>query len=105
MLRQINEINRFVEFGAGLNFLYGFGGHIGFFYSDNYRPFGLSRIYYPGRRFSPVLGVDAYTGLEYRMESIPIVFGIDYKPFFEFSLYQYFKLQLWDFAFSARYRF
>ncbi len=62
-------------------------------------------VFYPGRKLSPLLGIDAYAGIEYRFESIPAVIGVDMKPFFEFSLYQFYKMNLWDMALTAKYRF
>ncbi|MBE0655389.1 MAG: hypothetical protein IH594_16430, partial [Bacteroidales bacterium] len=76
-----------------------------YYYSDKYKPFGYNEFYYPQPKFSPVAGVDAYAGFEYRSHSFPVVIGLDYKPFFEYSLYHFFKLRLWDLAFNVRYRF
>lgn len=105
MLRQIHEGPSVFDLSNNFNFLYGFGGHAGFFFTDRYSSLGYRNFYYPQRKFSPVLGVDAYAAMEYRMDSYPIVFGLDYKPFFEFSFYDFFKIRLWDFAFTLKYRF
>jgi hypothetical protein len=105
LIRQIHEGPSVLDIDANFNFLYGFGAHVGFFFTDKYTPLGYRDLYYPSRKFAPVLGVDAYAGMEYRMESFPVVFGIDYKPFFEFSLYEYFRMRLFDFALTAKYRF
>lgn len=105
MIRQIHEGPSILDLSNNFNFLYGYGAHLGFFFTDHYRPFGYNEFYFPQRKFSPVVGVDAYAGMEYRFDSYPVVIGLDYKPFFEFSMYQFFKLRLWDFAFTARYRF
>ncbi|PKP53694.1 MAG: hypothetical protein CVT92_02935 [Bacteroidetes bacterium HGW-Bacteroidetes-1] len=85
---------------------YGAGLHLGYTrsYSTRYslissRPFET----YPITR--PVLGADAIVGLEYRVGVIPIAFGIDYKPFFEFFGNRFFKISVWDIAFSVKYQF
>lgn len=105
LLRQVHEMNPVFNLDPNLRLIYGFGGHVGYFFSEKYQPFGYTEFYYPYRKFSPVAGVDAYAGIEYRFDSFPVVIGLDYKPFFEFSLYQYFNLSIWDIAFTARYRF
>lgn len=105
LLRQIHEVNPALNLNADFRFLYGYGGHAGIFYSDKYHPFGFKEFYYPERKLSPLIGIDAYAGLEYHLDTYPIVFGVDYKPFFEFSLYQFFRLQIWDLAFNIRYKF
>jgi hypothetical protein len=84
--------------------VYGYGAHAGFFYSSDYK-FLYNRIFYPDRRFSPVAGIDGFGALEYRLNSFPLTFAIDYKPFFEISPYQYFKISIWDMAFALKYRF
>lgn len=105
LLRQVHEINPLYNVDQNFRFIYGYGAHVGYYFSEKYKPFGFTEIYFPARSFSPVLGVNGYAAVEYRLDSFPIVIGLDYKPFFEFSIYQYFNLSLWDFAFTARYRF
>ncbi len=104
VLRQIHEPepNDYVE---NLFIVYGFGAHAGFYFSDRYRSMWNHDYFYPEPVFSPVVGIDGYAGAEYRFVSVPVSFGIDYKPFFEFSSIQFFRLRLWDFALTARYRF
>ncbi len=104
VLRQIHEQepNDYVD---NLFLVYGLGAHAGFYYSDIYRSMWYRDYYYSQPVFSPVIGIDGYVGAEYRFTTVPFGFGIDYKPFFEFSTVQFFRLRLWDFAFTARYRF
>ncbi|MCF8379361.1 MAG: hypothetical protein K9H49_07275 [Bacteroidales bacterium] len=104
LLRQFHEQENIIEFGHNFQFIHGYGGHAGFFFTDRYSNFGY-QSYYSQKIFSPVVGIDGYAAVEYRLESYPIVFGIDYKPFFELSVYQFFKLSLWDVAFTLKYRF
>lgn len=105
LLRQVHEMNLVFDLGPNFRYIYGFGGHAGYFFTEKFKPFGFTEIYYPKRKFSPVLGVNAYAAMEYRLDSFPLVLGLDYKPFFEFSLNQYFRLSLWDIAFTVRYQF
>jgi len=104
LLRQLHEQDNIIEFGHYFHLITGYGAHAGFFFSDKYSSLGYDS-YYSQRVFSPVIGVDAYAAVEYRLESYPIVVGMDYKPFFELSAYQFFNLSLWDIAFTIKYRF
>jgi len=103
-LRQIHEPESY-GISENLWFTYGYGAHVGFFFTDKYKFMFYDEIYYPNRRFSPVAGIDGYAGLEYRVQDFPLTIGLDYKPFFEFYIYQFFKLRLADMAFTAKYRF
>jgi len=104
VLRQVHETT-LAEYANNFFLVYGYGGHVGYYFTDRYRTAYWNEIYYPYRRFSPLIGVDGYAALEYRFETIPISLAIDYKPFFEVSMYQFFRLQIWDFAFAFKYRF
>jgi hypothetical protein len=103
-LRQVTEPESF-GISDNLWFVYGYGAHAGFYFSNVYKSMWYHDYYYPQRRLSPVLGIDAYAGLEYRVDEFPITIGLDYKPFFEFSVYQFFRLRLADMAFTVKYRF
>lgn len=104
LLRQIHEQTLF-DIADNLFLVYGYGAHAGFFYASDYKLFMYNRVYYPERRFSPVVGIDGYGALEYRLSSFPITLAIDYKPFFEVSAYQFFKVSIWDMALAVKYRF
>ncbi len=104
LLRQIHE-QALLDVSDNLYIVYGYGAHVGFFYASDYKMFIYNRIYYPERRFSPVVGIDGYGALEYRMSSYPLSFALDYKPFFEVSTYQFFKISIWDMALAVKYRF
>ncbi|MFP4059826.1 MAG: hypothetical protein ACLFUC_05030 [Bacteroidales bacterium] len=82
----------------------GYGAHVGFSHDDDFRFFYHS-FKSDKKIFSPVVGIDGYIALEYRMHEIPIIIGFDYKPYFEFSTHRFFKINIWDTAFSLRYRF
>jgi hypothetical protein len=104
LLRQIHEQTLF-DVSDNLYLVYGYGAHAGFFYASDYKIFPYNHVYYPERRFSPLVGIDAYAALEYRLTSFPITIAFDYKPFFEVSAYQFFKISIWDMAFAVKYRF
>jgi len=92
------------EFSEDFFFIYGYGGHLGFNYTDNYG-FMFHEYYYYEKRFSPLIGIDGYLGIEYHIPTIPVQAGFDVKPFFEFSLFEFFRIVPWDFAFSIKYIF
>lgn len=84
--------------------LLGFGAHAGWHVTDHFDVF-FTKYYYENRRMAPLLGVDGIIGLEYHLRELPLVFGFDYKPFFEFSTRQFFNLNISDAAFSIKYKF
>jgi hypothetical protein len=83
----------------GLQFYYGAGFHAGAYQGRYY--FADERFYYKGRKGDIYLirtrpgsyyydettylavGADLILGLEYKLQDLPFVVGIDYKPFFE----------------------
>jgi len=91
-------------FSPDLVFVYGFGAHSGFNRINQYRVFNRT-YFYDRYRYSPVLGVDGYLGLEYRFNSLPVIAGIDVKPFFEFSVNQFFGMHLFDTSFIIKIKF
>lgn len=86
------------------DFLYGFGVHGGFYFTDSYRIL-FREIYFGRDLFTPVVGFDGYLGIEYQLVNTPVTFGISFQPFMELSLKQVFGINLWDFGFNVRYRF
>lgn len=103
LLREIHQ-PCLIEFSDNLLFSYGFGGHVGYIHSDNHY-FLTERYYYPQRRYLPVIGMNAFVGLEYVLREFPLCFSVDYKPFFELFIPGFFQLNPGDFAFSIRFRF
>ncbi len=73
-----NYVNAFDQ--AGLNWYYGFGGHIAtqsdWVYYENYR--GYRRT---DGDFG--IGVDGIFGIEYKINEVPIAVSLDVKPFLE----------------------
>ena len=92
------------EFSDNLYFVYGYGGHFGYTYSDKIS-FFFNRYYYDEEAFYPIIGMDAYFGVEYPVRNYPFVISFNYKPFFEYSIPGFFKVNLSDFAFSFKYTF
>lgn len=79
---------------AGLNWYYGFGGHVGFW--D-----GRYNNWFTDNRTYTVIGVDGIIGIEYTFQPIPLNISLDYKPAFNLIGYSGF----WgdEFAISVRY--
>ena len=68
----------------GLQWLYGGGGHIGF-YSDRgkyYYTFRGDDVYYTR---AAIIGIDGILGLDYKIKGAPINIGLDFKPIFDFT--------------------
>jgi hypothetical protein len=94
----------FYKITDNLVFGYGYGAHIGLYYTNRFNV--LHRTYkLDGWRFSPVFGLDGYLGLEYHFREFPFIMGIEMKPFFEFSTSRFFYIFLDDSALSLKYRF
>lgn len=85
-------------------FVYGYGVHTGFTYTNSHR-FLHREFKYEEWKASPIFGVDGLVGIEYRFPDMPLVVSADMKPFFEYSLYRYFKLDLAELSISVKYRF
>lgn len=83
---------------------FGFGAHAGWHVTDHYEIFFM-KYYYDNRMVAPLVGFDGLLGLEYHLKELPLIFGLDYKPFIEFSTRQFFKLNLSDAAFFVKYKF
>ena len=86
------------------DFLYGFGVHAGFYFTDSYRIL-FREVYFGNEIFTPVAGLNGYVGVDYELVNIPATFGFSFQPHMELSLKQVFGLNLWDFGFQVRYRF
>jgi hypothetical protein len=85
-------------------FLYGFGAHAGFYFTDSYRIF-FREVYFGREIFTPVIGMDGYVGIDYRLVDLPMSFGVSFQPYMEISLKQVFGINFWDFGFHVRYMF
>jgi hypothetical protein len=95
------------EFNEDLSFIYGFGAHAGFEswhvvrYYDVY-PFTNQYI---DRKSGPIVGLDALAAVEYTIPQIPLVAGLEVKPYFNLFGKDFFQLQPFDFAFTVKYTF
>ncbi len=92
------------DMGERFHFSMGYGGHVGFFYKKKYRSM-FHEFIYNDDRFSPIIGLDAYFNLEYHLHLVPICVGVDYKPYFEFSVPRFVGIHLGDFALNLKYTF
>ena len=83
---------------------YGYGGHLGFT-NDYSHQHMFKTVHRQDKKFSPLLGLDGYLALEYHFPGIPVQIGLDYKPYFEFALHEWFQMSVWDIAFTLKYKF
>jgi len=87
-----------------LYFQYGYGAHLGFRYTDQYKV--LNRTYeLEAYQFTPLLGINGIIGIEYRFPDFPFVVGVDWKPYFEYSTIQIFSIYLQSAGISIKYKF
>lgn len=87
-----------------LFFSWGFGGHIGYIYSDHLKVMGQD-YFFPGERFCPLFGADGWLSAEYRLHEIPLNISLNYKPFIEMTIPAFVRIMPWDFALSVSYVF
>jgi len=87
-----------------LYFVYGYGGHLGFFNRYYYHRF-MSPFNRPIRSNISyfVTGLDALLGIEYRFIRFPFLAGVEYKPFFHLFGPNYFNMYLADVAITFKY--
>jgi len=102
LFKEFHNYDLFV-FTDQLIFFYGGGLHIGYERWDVKYNNGYAEWYSTHTAF--VTGLDGLAGLEYAFNDVPISVGFEVKPFFEFFGQETFDLQLFDFAFTAKYIF
>jgi hypothetical protein len=95
------------EFNEDLSFIYGFGAHAGFESWHVYRyyneyPYNVQHV---DRKTGPIAGLDALAAVEYTIPQIPLVVGLEVKPYFNLFGKDFFQLQPFDFAFTLKYTF
>jgi hypothetical protein len=95
------------DFLHELSFIYGFGAHVGFesWYTREYHIENGLQYSIRDHRTGPVLGLDGLVATEYAIPAIPLVVGIEVKPYFNLFGENFFKLQPFDFAFTVKYTF
>ena len=87
-----------------LFFGWGYGGHLGFVYSDHLK-FRGDDYYFYRERFCPLMGIDGWLTAEYRVFEIPLDVSLNLKPFIEFTTPSFVRIVPWDFAISISYVF
>jgi len=92
------------DISPDLFFAWGFGGHTGFIITDNIRYFG-ERYTFQDEKFCPVFGADGWLAAEYRFREIPLIIGVNIKPFIELILPSFVKLMPGDVGISISYTF
>jgi hypothetical protein len=102
-LRIVYE-DSFNRFSPDLFFGWGYGGHLGFVYTDNVRFLG-ERYYFYHERFCPLFGIDGWISAEYRVPQIPLNVSLNMKPFVELTTPSFVRIVPWDFAISISYVF
>lgn len=101
LLKEITKPASIIRMSDEFYFAIGYGGHVGFNYTDEYMVL-YRTVRYSTDKFMPVVGVDGYFGLEYRIYDWPIIIGVDYKPFMEMSIPGFFSMHLGDVSIALR---
>jgi hypothetical protein len=92
------------EISPDLFFAWGYGGHVGFIYSDHVGFLG-ERYSFQSERFCPVLGADGWLAAEYRFRDIPLNISLNIKPFVELTVPSFVKIMPADLGVSVSYVF
>jgi hypothetical protein len=104
-LKEYHVLDAFDIEREEFTFIYGFGAHVGFEswhkelynFSDN--------GFYLERRSGPIIGLDGLAGIEYNIREIPLVAGLEVKPYFNVFGKNFFQVQPFDIAFTLKYTF
>ena len=92
------------DLSDNLFLVWGYGGHAGLTLTD--RAYFLGREYlFEYERFRPVVGIDAYGGVEYRFIGFPVAVGLGVKPFAEIMVPGFINIRPGDIGLSIAYRF
>jgi hypothetical protein len=92
------------DISPDLYFAWGYGGHVGFVYTDHIGFFG-ERYNFPGDRFCPLAGADGWVAAEYRFRDIPLNISLNIKPFVELTFPSFVKVMPADVGLSVSYVF
>jgi hypothetical protein len=92
------------DISPDLHVAWGYGGHVGFIYTDHFGYFG-ERYNFQGERFCPVLGADGWATAEYRFRDIPINISLNLKPYVELTIPSFVKIMPFDIGISISYVF
>jgi hypothetical protein len=105
---QLTLLKQFVkpyltEHSDNIYLVWGYGAHLGTHRTSAFEIF--SKKFYDLNSITPLFGLDAFAGLEYRIREIPLIIGVDFKPFFDLAGARFFSMSIWDFAVSLKYNF
>jgi hypothetical protein len=92
------------DISPDLYFAWGYGGHIGFMYSDHIGFMG-ERYDFEGERFCPLAGADGWIAVEYRFRDIPVNISLNLKPFVEITIPAFVRIMPADVGISISYVF
>lgn len=92
------------DISHNLFFAWGYGGHVGFIYSDHVKFMG-EEYYYSHERFSPLIGIDGWAAFEYRLSDIPLNISLNFKPFIELTIPSFVRVIPFDAGLSVSYAF
>ncbi|HUX59588.1 MAG TPA: hypothetical protein VMV77_21640 [Bacteroidales bacterium] len=92
------------EISPDLFFAWGYGGHVGFIYTDHLGFLG-ERYSFSGERLCPVIGADGWLAAEYRFRDIPLNISLNIKPFVELTIPAFVKIMPGDIGVSVSYVF
>jgi hypothetical protein len=92
------------DISPDLFFAWGYGGHVGFIYTDHVGFIG-ERYNFQGDRFCPVLGADGWLAAEYRFRDIPLNISLNLKPYAELIIPSFVKIMPVDIGISISYVF
>jgi hypothetical protein len=92
------------EISPELFLCWGYGGHVGFIYSDHLGFLG-ERYNFSGERFCPLIGADGWLAAEYRFKDIPLNISLNIKPFVELTVPAFVKIMPGDLGISVSYVF
>ncbi len=92
------------DISPDLYFAWGYGGHIGFIYSDHIGFLG-ERYDFEGQRFCPLAGADGWIAAEYRFRDFPVNISLNLKPYVELTIPAFVKIMPGDVGISISYVF
>lgn len=102
LLKEFHEYD-LTSISDQLVLFYGLGVHAGYERWDEQH--FHNNAYWIETRTSLIAGLDGVVGWEYYFYEVPVVLGLELKPFVEFMGPEVFELELFDFAFSMKYVF
>jgi hypothetical protein len=92
------------DISPDLYFAWGYGGHVGFVYTDHIGFLG-ERYSFRRDRFCPLLGADGWLSAEYRFHDIPLNISLNINPFVELTIPSFVKVMPADIGISIAYVF